>query len=415
MKRFLCGLLLALPLLSSAQLNFHKGYVLTNSKDTLKGYLDYKEGKNNPVSVIFKSELNGNLQTYNLKNCAGYQINEMVSYQRHQVNISLSPEALSAIPQVIDTTSRRDTVFLQVLQSGQHLTLFSYEDDIKKRFFILDKGEVEPQELIRLLYFKSGNSGAVLTNARYARQLLMLLRKYNKLTPAIESRLGRLNYDQADLLKLVGHINDQEPEKSRFPKSRFFVGLGVNASTLGFTGAHELAGPDAKSKLSFGPTITAGVDVFANPAIRKMVFRMELALMMGSNSASTLVRKQSFDQMEAVLTPQLIYHFYNAEAFKAFFGVGVGLNFASYRNQKAIRHVNDFFTGAEVIKENEPSHMLDLQSFYFNFPVTAGVVLNKKIELSLGYSMPTALTNYTYFNADKQRFRLGINYLFGKH
>lgn len=412
MKRFLFGLLLVLPLLSSAQLNFHKGYVLTNSKDTLKGYLDYKEGKNNPTSVIFKSELNGTPQTFTLKNCAGYQINEMVSYQRHLVNISLSPEALSDITEAIDTTARRDSVFLQILQAGQHLTLFSYEDNIKKRFFILDKGDAEPQELTRLLYFKSGNSGVVLTNARYARQLLMFLRKYDKLTPAIESRLGRISYDQADLLKLVGYINDQAPEKSRFPKSRFFAGAGVNASALGFSGAHDLAGPGVKSKFFLGPVIGGGIDIFSNPAIRKMIFRMELAFMMSRNSASTPVRKQSFDQMEVVFTPQIIYHVYNAEDFKVFFGAGAGLNFVRSSNQKAIRHV--FYTGEEEIRENEPYHMLDLEKFYFNIPVTAGVVFNKKIELSLSYSMPTAITNYTHFNADKQRFRFGVNYLFGK-
>lgn len=41
MKSFLIGLLFASPLLLSAQSNFQKGYVVTNSNDTLRGTVNY--------------------------------------------------------------------------------------------------------------------------------------------------------------------------------------------------------------------------------------------------------------------------------------------------------------------------------------------------------------------------------------
>lgn len=415
MKCFLAGLLLTLPMFGFSQSNFHKGYVLTNSKDTLKGYLDYRENKNNPVAVVFKEDGNASPKTYTLKDCSGYGINDMVSYQRHVVNISLGPDDMTKLTEVVDTSSKREPVFLQVIQEGQRVTFFHYEDQVKRRYYILDKGDQEPQELIRQLYIQTDNPGRMLTNVKYARQLMAILRKYGKYSESLENRLGRLKYTQEDLLKIVVLINDQQPEKSKFPKSRFFAGAGINAALLGFSGAHVLAGSDAGSKLSFGPAITAGMDFFANPAIRRLLFRVELSLMMSKNKISSPSATQSFDQMGAVLSPQVIYHLYNAADFKVFIGGGLGLNLSRYSNQKSTRYTTNFYTGAETVKTNQPNDLLELETFYASFPVTAGVVLNKKIELSVGYSMPTAITNYALFNADKQQFRLGVNYLFGKH
>ncbi|RQO71933.1 hypothetical protein DBR43_11970 [Pedobacter sp. KBW06] len=415
MKRFLAGLILTLPMFGFAQSNFHKGYVLTNSKDTLKGYLDYREDKNNPVAIVFKQEANASPKTYTLKDCAGFGIDEIVSYQRHVVNISLGTDDMTKLTEIVDTGSKREPVFLQVIQEGQQLSFFNYEDQVKRRYYILDKGEQEPQELIRQLYMKAGESGVVLTNAKYARQLMAVLRKHGKYTERLESRLGRLNYTREDLLKIVELINGQQLEKSKFPKTRFFAGAGINAGSIGFSGAHVLAGPDAGSKLSFGPTIATGIDFFANPAIRRLLFRVELAVMTGKNKISSPAVSLSFDQAGVLINPQVIYHLYNAADFKVFIGGGVGFNFSRYSNQKSTRYSKNFYTGVETVKTNDPNDLLDLETFYASFPVSAGVVLNKKIELSIGYSMPAAITNYALFNADKQQFRLGVNYLFGKH
>lgn len=414
MKRFLAGLILTLPMFGFSQSNFHKGYVLTNTKDTLKGYLDYRENKNNPVAVVFKQELNGSPKTYTPKDCAGYGINGMVSYQSHVVNISLGPEDMSLLTEVVDTSSKREPVFLEVIQDGQRVTFFHYEDQVKRRYYILDKGDQEPQELIRQLYMQADNPGKMLTNVRYARQLMAVLRKYGKYSESLENRLGRLKYTREDLLKVVEMINDQQLEESKFPKSRFFAGAGLNGSLLGFSGAHVLAGSNASSKLSFGPTVATGIDVFANPAIRRLLFRIELAFSMSKNKISSPSAMQSFDQVGVAVNPQLIYHLYNAADFKVFIGGGIGLNLSRYSNQKSSRYTISLYNGAETVKTNNPNDLLELETFYASFPVTAGVVLNKKLELSLGYSMSSAITDYALFNAKKQQFRLGLNYLFGR-
>jgi hypothetical protein len=279
MKRFLAGLLLTLPMFGFAQSNFHKGYVLTKSKDTLKGSIDYREEKNTPVAFVFKQDGNASPKTYTPGDCLGYGINGIASYQSHVVNISLGTDDMTKLTEVADTSSKRERVFLQVIQAGQRVSFFYHEDPVKRRYYILDKGELEPQELIRQLYMKAGSSGTVLTDVKYARQLMSLLMKYGKHTESLEKRLGRLNYTREDLLRMIELINDQKLEQSKFPKSRFFVGAAINAGSIGFSGAHALAGSDASAKFSFGPAIAAGIDFFANPAIRRLSFRVEMALM----------------------------------------------------------------------------------------------------------------------------------------
>ncbi|SHF78056.1 outer membrane beta-barrel protein [Pedobacter caeni] len=409
MKQFLVGLFLAIPMMSIAQSNFHKGYLITNANDTLKGYIDYKEGSSNSDSFIFKSDLSAKPQSYNLTNCAAYGIDGLVAYQRFLVNISLGSEDLGKLSDVIDRSSRRDTVFLEVLQVGPKVSLYIYRDRIKKRYYILDRDDQEPSELLRHLYNNPNNPGSAITNVEYARQLIPVLKKYDQWTETSEYKLRGLGYNSAELLKIVARINNQQVEKSGTPKLRFFVGAGINLSDTRFKGKNKLASKTATSKTSVDPMISGGVDFFANPSIRRLLFRIELTLASGKSEVTSEDAGSSFDLIALTINPQIIYNFYNAENFKFFMGAGPEMTYSKYSNQKAYLLVRN------VIPEGRREEVkLDLRSFYATFQATAGVVLNKRLELSIGYSLPSSLTNYAYYGLERTKFRAGINYLFGK-
>lgn len=413
MKRLLFFLFLAIPAIGAAQSNFQKGYLVTNGKDTLNGYIDYREGRKTPTLFAFKPALNAATQTYTIKDCAAYHIDDMVSYQRFLVDISLGAVELSKISSVVDTSSSRDTVFLQVLQTGPNVSLYSHVDRIKTRFYILDKAETVPAELVMQLYYKDDENGKLITNLKYARQLLILMKKYDQSSPANERRLATLKYKEDELVKMAALINGQQKSsyKSKFEQSRWFAGLSLDMANTNFRGQNLLASADAKSKTSFSPMLTGGIDLFVNPAIRRLLFRMELALVSSKSEVTSPAGGNSFDQLSAMFNPSVLYHIYNADKFKVFLSVGLGLNYSKINNLENFQYEKHFLSN-DLKKVEVP---LELNNFYFSCPINVGVVLNKRIELLAGYNVPTAMTNYVYYSVERQRFRAGLHYLFGKH
>lgn len=413
MKRLLLSLLFLLPLLTSAQSNFQKGYVVTTSKDTIRGYIDYKERELNPESFNFKAEINSKARVFSLTNCTAYVIDGLESFQRFAVDITTSTIDIATLSTGPDLRSRRDTVFLKVVQAGKNVTLYTYRDDVKLRFYVKDKDMDEPAELISQIYIKEGTNTMV-TGSAYRRQLLALLKKFN---PAREGKLSEaLKYTKSDISKVVSWINDQELVKPKISSTRFFAGAGLNMTKAVYAGATPFTNDAAVSNKSYSPVITAGVDLFANPAIGKTLYRLELSFMSNKNEISTTTGEiasaalsHSFNQYTVVLSPQVIYNIYNAARIKAFIGAGIGMNFSKYSNNIFTRY-NSFRNETEVLEDE-----IKLESFNFSIPVTAGVVINKKVELSAGYYFPSAITNYNTYSVSVKRVQVGVNYLFGKH
>lgn len=415
MKRFLLSLFIAVPILSFSQSNFRKGYVVTNANDTIKGYINYKERAINPSSITFKSSLEEKASDFNLQNCAGYGIDGLEQFQRFQVAISMSKVDVSSLSLGRDSASRTDTVFLNVLQAGKNVTLYGYRDMLKSRFYIKDKNHSVPQELIYQLYMNPVRTSLIVTENLYAGQLLDLMSAFNAGTESDLSNLKQLRYTASDLLKVVSVINNQKLVKSKYPNTRFFAGAGFNVNKVDYQGINDLANASAKNKSSSSPLVTMGLDVFANPAIGKTIFRLELALYMSKNNVSTTTANvataeigHTFDQKAVAFTPQVIYNFYNTDPLKVFAGAGIGFVISSFTNNQST-NFNSFRQETEVIKNN-----VELEAFGFTVPFRAGVVINKKIELSAVYTLPSTITNYTGYSITLQRFSVGVNFLFGK-
>lgn len=417
MKRTLLSLLLAIPLLCQAQSNYQSGYVVTSNKDTLKGFIDYKERRINPSSFSFKPSLNDQAKTYSLKDCSAYGIKGMEYFERYTVKISMNDVSISNLPIGLDSAYRTDTVFLRVLQKGKNVTLFSYVDGLKERFYIMDKDNEVPEELIKHLFLNPENTSSVVTVSKYLRQLLAIRRKFTTVTTEEEEKIGKVDYMKRDLMKVVSVINEQRQEKSKFARTRFFGGVGVNSAYATYNGENELSGKFAKHKASPLPYITAGLDVYANPAIGRLIYRTELSFFISkyevSNSTGIQARSYAehvFDQYSAVLTPQLIYNLYNRESIKVFIGAGVGLNFSKYSNNKSSVTNSVFTPSTTTVTENK----VDFELFTTSFPLTAGVMINKRIELIGSYSGSFSLTDYSYFSVNARRIKIGVNYMLGK-
>jgi hypothetical protein len=416
MKRSLFCFLLALPYLCYAQSNFQKGSLITNSGDTLKGLINYREREYSPKAVSFKANKDADTKNFSIKDISGFGVDNHVAYQRHFVNVSMSKISLNALTFGMDTSRRRDTVLLQVLRSGKHVNLYKFVDKIKTRYYVKESEAAEPLELIKQQYIKSMDSNVMVTKNYYVGQLLVLLRKYNVGEQYNEDRLASISYTADEIGKVISLINNKQEVKSNLKYVRYFAGTGVNYSRTRYTGENTLASSDAKIKGSIFPMLTGGLDVFANPAIGKIIYRFELSVMKNKAEVSAASLndfaasyKHTFDDFTIRFTPQVIYNIYNKPAFRFFIGGGAGLNFVNYSNN-LFTSINAI-TNAETVVED----YLTFPKFNFSLHFSTGVVINKHVQLIALYSPASQISDYSYFALKTQRASIGLNYLFGNH
>lgn len=406
MKRFLIGLFLAFPVLAMAQANFQKGYVVTSSKDTVRGFIDYRERHSHPESIRFRQNDNAAVQTYTVTNCVAFGLDGLESYRRHEVKMSMYEEAVSKLTSIADSVLVRDTVFLRILQAGEKVTLYDYIDDIKKRFFIAELNGV-PYELIRRFYLDEESRNMAVANS-YVTQLSQIAYRLGFEAQFDRRRLNAVKYRTDDLLKVTSVLNNMQEVKVKGSKIRFLAGSGISSSKAAYIGDHLLAGPDAKSRVTYSPFLNVGIDVFSNPAIGKLIGRAELSVFRSKNEITSPQRFHSFDLITISATPQIIHNIYNKRDLKFFAGVGMVVNYSIVNNDVQKRY-NIF--REELVPMEEP---IVFEKISISFTAKLGVVLHRKIEVYGGYFSPNAASHYQKFNVVNKRITAGINYLFGK-
>ena len=425
MKNFFAILAFSLfPFISFSQSNFQPGYIVNNQGDTLKGYIDYKERNVNPVKVVFKPQLDRSSQVFTINDCAAYGVHQFETFQRFVVNISESRENNGNLSHGLDTSVRRDTVFLKVLQSGENVILYAYQDVVKKRFYMLDKYNKTPEELKRNIYIRDGNRPVVVTDNQFVRQLQDIKRRNNTNKALDEGKWMDIRYLESDLTQVAAEINEQEIVKAGLAATRFFIGGGLNVSKAKYSGENALAGDGAVNKTSYLPFLTVGIDMFANPAIKKIIYRAELSFLMGKyemlnainvgsgKNGGSINAEHVFDQYTAQLTPQVIFNMYNTNKLKFFTSAGLSFNLSHYGKNTG-KNIPTYNNYREIIIINGED-LVELINFNFSARLHAGLVPNKRLEISAGYHLPSAITQYGPYNIVIQRLTFGVNFLINK-
>jgi hypothetical protein len=420
MKYFYTLLFAALPYIIFAQTDYHEGYIIKNNGDTLKGFISRHDWVQNPKSINFKENMDDR-QSVNFT--AGSVKEFWVSgetYVTYKGMISMDKNKFPDLPLGLDTDKKTDTIFLRLVVKGKYLALFYHQDFLKTRFFIAD-ANAQPVELEYYQYYDNVTQLAV--KAYYKGQLLFYIDKYMPGSPKLGQKAEDTKFDQTDLAGMTSAINGDNNSVKKGAYSRFFIGGGVNSIQSHFRDNNELidvfttVGPITEvdryaekiSKFSTitSPRLNAGIDVFTNPEVQKLIFRGELSFSYNSpkfqymiaGAGTNINQIYSFDQYTATVTPQIILNRYNKNNFKVYIDGGIGINFSAYSNT----HLSK---GAAS----------DLQSFWVNFPIGAGIAINKKVEISLSYAAPASLVNYfDYFGVDSRYMSLGLKYLLNAH
>jgi hypothetical protein len=413
MKRFILLLLFLVPALLQAQSNYQKGYVVTNNQDTLHGFINYHEKSNNASTLQFKRTLDSKAESYDLNTAKAYSIAGIESYERYIVSLSQGSNGLSRLAYGPDTTSVRNTVFLKVIQTGKNVSFYSFTDDIKTRFYLLDKGEKEPEELISSVYLLNG-SGKTKVIDRYRRQMVASMMKHLVYSASDERRLGSLAYTSSALLREVSKINGQEVEKGK-AHYRFFAGAGLSLNKTNYSGESQFNTPGATNKASYTPMITAGIDLLANPNIGRLIYRLEFSFMTVKVDIRTenvepiyAYRNHTFEGINFGFTPQVLYNFFNTPALKVYAGIGVGLHVSKYKNNQTATKI--IATDVLRIEKNKT----EVESYHTAPAATAGIVLRKRFEIFGQVYFNSPLTTYTEYAVNLQRTNIGVKYIISK-
>ena len=199
------------PAVSLAQSNYKPGYAINLKGDTLHGFIDYREWNSSPTKINFKYALNDQSRKLTVTDIRFFSVAGLESYQRYVGPITMdNPSQVNAVK---DTSFKIVTVFVKILQDGSRVTFYSYTDEVKTRFFIKEKQDLIPQELIYRVYNRPEDPSAndykyttVKENA-YFKQLFILAGKYNVLNDTLKNDIVRSDFYQQNLLEIVSKIN----------------------------------------------------------------------------------------------------------------------------------------------------------------------------------------------------------------
>ncbi|MFB9843461.1 hypothetical protein [Mucilaginibacter ginsenosidivorans] len=354
---FLVGLLI--PFLSNAQSNYKPGYVVTPQGDTIKGFIDYREWDMTPDTIHFKKTIgDNNFVEYGPNNITFFNVDGLESYQRYEGPISTDATAPDQVGIDRDTSFTTAIVFFKVLEKGKKLALYSYKDKIKERFFMGEQPGYFPKELI----FRVTRSNTEFT---FRRQISAAVRKIGEWNEDLETIISKADYlgtDILDVFNRINHITKAEYNKSH-PRAvgyQLFAGLGLDITNKLPDGQYQYTSTGRHTSVL--PVISGGIDVFANPNTRRLLFRFELMIADGSYTANYYGTLKSFNITTFSLVPQVIYNIYNGNNLKLFGGVGLGLN--DYVYEKGAYNPQSFDTTGMLQAGVQLHNQLELFAHY---------------------------------------------------
>ena len=209
MKHVFTVILLLSGLSTFCQSNFKSGYLVSTSGDTIKGLIQVKEWNNNPKSLKFKNGPDADPKQYETADLQSFEVPGFCRYIRYAGQMSVNRIERSLLSQAIDTSFVVDTVFLKEVMHGPLVSLFSYSDNIKKRFFITSQQHPAARELLNYPYMLSDR---LLTFSPYKQLLREIVAELNmsseKQTDAIEASV----YSELSLKKTLSAINRTKGE-----------------------------------------------------------------------------------------------------------------------------------------------------------------------------------------------------------
>lgn len=422
MKKFtlLTFLLLAFSFYTFAQANYKPGLIVTAKGDTVRGYINVMEWSRNPVAISFKETLSAASRELGVDDITFFDVSDYFAYRAYTVSISLNPIDIASPAAESDTSRTTAMVFLKIVQTGPNVTLFSYSDRLKQRYYIKDNTMTAPEELIYGIYQTADNNGSYNANNAYRNQLSQLCTKYQPGNYNLITKIQQSSYDENNLAIINSMLNGNSVRQTKIllnrqqsVKVRVFAGAGYSSGTI--KAGQYYSSP---SSTSGAPAISAGIDLIPAPAVGRLIFRLCLTYTATTytfnnnsdpiyNIVNPVDYKINVKQNTLFIIPQVIYNIYNTEKLKVFAGVGYSLNELSYSNNAVTA-----YQGGKIISSPSEGNNFDSKGEYSSFQFKSGILLNRKFEISAAYCPSANLSNSLEYTNSQTNYQLLLNYIF---
>jgi hypothetical protein len=197
MKKFLLTLSALLILMCSyAQKNFLSGYIVTNQKDTLRGYIDYRNWKRNPGQIVFGKNNDQTGAAFGPNDIAAFSVADEI-YESATVEIEVSPTKISDLSYESEFKIQEETAFLQSLVRGKKSLYYLSNRAGIDNFYIHTGTKYE-----LLLYKKYAKTENFTKHAIESKVYTGQLLNYLSDCPGIKSKIIMKRYLQKDLTNL---------------------------------------------------------------------------------------------------------------------------------------------------------------------------------------------------------------------
>lgn len=201
MKQFFAlGIFLLLGIMSYGQINYEKGYIITNSGNKIEAYIRNSMNIQKEGEFTYRLTEKGETQKIGVAEVQEFGIGDNIKFLSRTVKIDQSSSNQKDLDEGADPEYIEDRVFLQVLVDGE-ASLYFYKSN-NHRFFYNISGDNDIQPLVYKKYLIDGSK--IQENNAYRRQLYDDLKCNFKEPLALQD----IDYKRKDLIDFFIAYND---------------------------------------------------------------------------------------------------------------------------------------------------------------------------------------------------------------
>jgi len=405
-----------LPILGMAQVpKSITGYYVNSSGDTIMGsFPKYKDWTNNPEKVIFLPVNASESIILTPSNCTSFHAEDYDTYIAYSGNRLINPFTFNNGFDQRDSVSQYENVnaFIRVIFNYNDFKLLIFQH--KDRFNIFyQKKNMQPVELICKSYSTGEDNFKTITTYRDQLKQIFIDTIIEK---SLDQTLNRLSYDEGSLtyfMQKIYTVSKVKKKKNAIYKTSFFVNIGASLNFFSVSGdSYSFQQVSTKYNTTVSPVLTIGMYIPFERNFGKLGLSPQLSLYSYKNSGSyyTSINNSPHYTHSEFKTNLLIipkvyitYKLVTNTNFEWNAGGGIGLAFVNGEKETFRDSGNYVFTTYDQGGKKNPFPTFNCQT---------GLVIKKKINFLINYSLPATITNFVSYNGKHSSLQFSIGYEF---